>query len=211
MGKKLKEKMHIENSVFDRLKKTISIQDNEFDRIYQESIKILSDLHWTPVDVAVKASKLLVTSKETKVLDIGSGVGKFCLIGATTTDGFFTGVEQRELLVNISKKISETYSVANTEFIHSNVTEIDFSNYDSFYFFNSFYENIVDMWPKIDSSVELSLSNYKKYNRHLYNELEKLKSGTRVVTYCVSDKNIPDNYLLEDTYFDRFMKFWIKE
>lgn len=203
--------MDTNNYVFDRLKESILIRDNEFDQIYQDSIKILSDLHWTPVDVALKAAELLVDSPNTKVLDIGSGAGKFCLVGASATVGFFTGVEQRSFLVKLSKKIALQYDIKNTDFIHSNIMDVNFSNYDSFYFFNSFCENIIDIWPKIDSSVETSLSNYKKYTVYVHNELAKLESGTRVVTYCSEDIEVPNSYLLKEVYFDDLMKLWVKK
>ena len=47
------------------------VDDLNFDNIYPHSIKILSDVHWTPLEVALKASELLVKNSETKVLDIG--------------------------------------------------------------------------------------------------------------------------------------------
>lgn len=198
------------NYIFDRLKESIVIQDSEFDRVYQDSIKVLSYMHWTPVNVAMKAAELLVESPETKVLDIGSGSGKFCLVGASSSDGFFTGVEQREFLVNMSKTIAQQYDITNTDFIHSNIMDIDFANYDSFYFFNSFCENIINIAPKIDDSVDVSFETYDKYTAYVRNELAKLKSGTRVVTYCSEDIEIPKNYLLKEVYFDDSMKLWVK-
>jgi len=75
-------------------------------------------------------------------LDIGSGAGKFCLIGAASTKGLFYGVEQRKELVNLCKSIAKTHQINNVEIFHSNITEISFSDYDAFYFYNPFYENI---------------------------------------------------------------------
>ena len=72
-----------------------SIEDEKFDLIYPAQIRQLSALHWTPVAVAAEAAKFLVTAPETRVLDIGCGPGKFCLVAASLTDGHFSGVEQR--------------------------------------------------------------------------------------------------------------------
>ena len=44
-------------------------------------------MHWTPVHVARRAAQFLVTGPETRVLDVGSGPGKFCLVGALATQG----------------------------------------------------------------------------------------------------------------------------
>ena len=68
-----------------------SVEDEKFDLIYPPQIRELSSLHWTPVAVAAEAAKLLVTAPGTRVLDIGCGPGKFCLVGASLTDGRFTG------------------------------------------------------------------------------------------------------------------------
>ncbi len=187
------------------------VDDHEFDNIYPHSIKILSDVHWTPLEVALKASELLVKTPETKVLDIGSGSGKFCLIGASYTEGLFTGIEQRKFLVDISKKMSEEYNIKNADFIHANILHIDFSEYDAFYFFNSFEENVFDIWPRIDYAVELSVSKYDEYNAYIFEQFEKLASGTRIVTYCSSDKQIPDSYDLEESCFDNLMRLWVKK
>ena len=59
-----------------------SIEDEKFDQIYPARIRKLSPLQWTPVRVAAEAAKLLVTVPGTRVLDIGCGPGKFCLVGA---------------------------------------------------------------------------------------------------------------------------------
>ena len=72
-----------------------SIEDEKFDQIYPARIRKLSALQWTPVRVAAEAAKLLATVPGTRVLDIGCGPGKFCLIAAALTDGHFTGIEQR--------------------------------------------------------------------------------------------------------------------
>lgn len=77
------------------------VEDEKFDRIYPKRVRDLSSVFWTPVAVAAEAAKLLVTSPGTSALDIGCEAGKFCLVGATVTEGVFTGVEQGEDLVEL--------------------------------------------------------------------------------------------------------------
>ena len=100
-----------------------------------------------------------VKNENDMVLDIGSGAGKFCVIGALHTKGTFHGVEQRRNLHIISKKLVKEFEVTNVKFIHSNIDRITFFNYNAFYFFNPFEENI---YPKnrIDDNVPLSFSKY---------------------------------------------------
>ena len=74
----------------------------------------LAQGHATATDLA----DYLVKKSGTKILDIGSGAGKFCLIGAIHTKGNFTGVEQRENLVAHSNKIASRYEIDNvTKFL----------------------------------------------------------------------------------------------
>ena len=79
------------------------LTDLEFDRVYPSWVRRLSDMHWTPVEVARRAAALLAVDPTTRVLDVGSGVGKFCLIGALTTRATFVGIEQRENLVTVAR------------------------------------------------------------------------------------------------------------
>ena len=76
--------------IFKYIEKGISIEDDEFDEIYPEEIRPMAFTHFTPVEMAIKAAKYLVQKSGTKVLDIGSGAGKFCMIGSACTDGHFT-------------------------------------------------------------------------------------------------------------------------
>src|SRR5437764_13050168 len=70
-----------------------SIEDEKFDLIYPAQIRKLSSVFWTPVAVAAAAARLLVTAPHTRVLDIGCGPGRFCLVAACLRDGRFAGLE----------------------------------------------------------------------------------------------------------------------
>src|SRR6266540_532514 len=101
-----------------------SIEDEKFDQIYSARIRKLSLFQWTPVCVAAEAAKLLVTAPGTRILDIGCGPGKFCLVAAALTDGQFTGIEQRADLATAARKAAARLQLANVEIIYGNVTEI---------------------------------------------------------------------------------------
>src|SRR5438132_13813648 len=81
-----------------------SIEDEKFDLIYPAPIRKLSSVFWTPVAVAAAAAKLSITDRNCRVLDIGCGPGKFCLVAASLTGGLFTGVEQRSDLVAVARQ-----------------------------------------------------------------------------------------------------------
>src|SRR6185437_914320 len=65
--------------------KNATLTDSDFDAIYPAPVRRVSASFWTPVSVAVRAADLLVDDPSTRVLDIGSGVGKFCIVGAAFT------------------------------------------------------------------------------------------------------------------------------
>lgn len=187
-----------------------SIQDEKFDLIYPRHLRELSSTFWTPVAVAAEAAKLLVTAPDTRVLDIGCGPGKFCLVAASLTDGRFTGVEHRTGLIEAARQATKDLGFADVEFIHGNVTHIDFSAYDAFYLFNPFEENMFD-GHKIDRAVPLSPELFRRYTSHVSAQLGARPIGTRVVTYMGYADDIPACYYCEETLFGDDLKLWIKQ
>jgi SAM-dependent methyltransferase len=196
-----------------------SVEDEKFDLIYPPEIRELSSLHWTPVAVAAEAAKLLVTDGAcravglakagARVLDIGCGSGKFCLVGASLTDGRFTGVEQRSDLIAAARQAATELKLSNVEFIHGNVMDVAFAEYDAFYLFNPFEENM-HYGHKIDSAVRLSPALFKRYTSHVAAQLGARPIGTRVVTYAGYADDIPACYYCESAHFGDDLKLWIK-
>jgi len=80
-----------------------TITDSDFDDVYPSPIRRVSASFWTPVSVAARAARLLVRDASTRVLDIGSGAGKFCIVGAAVTGASFTGIEHRGHLVEVAR------------------------------------------------------------------------------------------------------------
>jgi SAM-dependent methyltransferase len=187
-----------------------SIEDEKFDLIYSQQIRKLSSIFWTPVAVAAVAAKMLVTAPDTRVLDIGSGAGKFCLLGGSLTDGRFTGIELRSDLVAAARQVATDLGLANVEFIHGNVIDVDFTAYDAFYIFNPFEENMFD-GHKIDRAVPLSRELFKRYTNHVSTCLGARPLGTRVVTFAGYADDIPACYSCESALFGDDLKLWIKQ
>ena len=105
--------------------------DEQLNKLYPTSIQALASRHWTPLQITQMVTPFLVTHPGVKVLDIGSGVGKFCVAGAYYKPyATFYGVEQRKDLLDHAQKASNTLGLQNVHFIHSNITDLDFSQYD---------------------------------------------------------------------------------
>lgn len=184
--------------------------DKIFNSLYPNPIQEVAEKHWTPLEVAKKAAAFLATSPEVKILDVGSGSGKFCLTAAHFHPlTFFYGIEQRANLVELSTELGMKLQLANASFICNNITNIDFGRFDHFYFYNSFYENITGT-QKIDTSIPYSEELYNYYNRYLHKQLDKKPAGTRLVTYHSFGIETPSGYEIVHTDYNEFLKFWVK-
>ena len=186
------------------------VSDEHFNRLYPPAAQKLALRHWTPLSVARKAAGFLAAENDVKILDVGSGVGKFCLVAAHSKPrAFYYGVEQRKELVYNAETARLILCLENVSFIHGNFTQLDFRNYDHFYFYNSFYENLA-FTSKIDDSIAYSGELFNFYNRYLYKQLEQKPAGTRLATYHSLEDEIPPGYHVVGSEMDNLLKFWIK-
>lgn len=193
---------------FSDLKNHANIKDHQFDLIYPIDLRKLSPLHFTPVEIAKTAAKLLNSNLKSQILDIGAGAGKFCTIGSVLAEGFYTGVEENERMVQVANKIIKKSNLTKVEMILSNVLDLPFSEFTSFYFFNSF-SKFLDRanYLYLDQNQML----YKKYTSYVKQSLDGMPVGTRVVTYFSEGKEIPDSYAISLSLHDHKLKLWIRK
>lgn len=183
--------------------------DEDFDAFYPIKMRKLSATQWTPVAIARKAIGFLADRPGIRVLDLGSGTGKFCLIAASHSQAIVTGVEKRENLIRLAKKMAENYKNENVEFIHGDIKTIDFKEYNAFYFFNSFEENI-NLTDKLEAENSIDEGLYKEYCQFLHEQFELAPEGTKVVTYCGQNTEIPESFSLVKSQNKGKLKFWQK-
>ena len=184
--------------------------DAAFDWMYPEQVQLLSLKHWTPLAAVRKAAEFLA-EPNARVLDIGSGIGKFCLAaGYYFPETYFYGVEQRHELIYYAEEAKGYTRLPNVNFIYANITQVNFKEFDHFYFYNSFYENI-EPDNEIDDTIEISESLYTYYTQYLFKALDQKTPGTRLVTFHISGEEVPLSYKLADIDCNGLMKMWIKE
>jgi SAM-dependent methyltransferase len=183
--------------VADRLRAGRASSDADFDQIYDDDwLRQISALYWTPVAVARRAAKLLTAGGRRRVLDVGSGVGKFCIVGALTTGAQFVGVEQRPNLAAAARVAAIRLGAERAVFVVADFAALDFSAFDSFYLFNPFEELVNAEINPIDGTTELSPILFDHHVRSFVNKLSEAPRGARVLTYFGYGGPRPPGYRL---------------
>ncbi len=187
------------------------VSDREFDALYPPRVRALSSVFWTPARVALRAAALLAPTPGTRVLDVGSGVGKLCIVAAASTNATVTGIEHRERLVSVARTAAERLGVS-ARFIHGDLCDVNWRRFDAFYFYNPFYENVDCMGACIDAAVELSQRRFLIDVQLALEALAHAPCGTRVVTYHGLGAELPPVYRLESSECagSDALKLWIK-
>jgi len=170
------------------------VDDRAFDRLYPLEIRRASRVHWTPVEVAVRAARLLADRPGLRLLDIGSGVGKFCIVAAASVNASVTGVEHRRHFVRIARGAAARIGVDIT-FVAGTLADCDPRDVDGIYLFNPFAENLSSK-DHLDQSVELSEERFWRDVESTHRFLHEAPVGTRVVTYCGWGGEMPAQYCL---------------
>lgn len=182
--------------------------DASLHQLYPPFVEPLAVHHWTPLDIAFKAAQFLAVGKHPRILDIGSGVGKFCLAGAWMhPDAYFYGIEQRRQLVPVAEAARDRLRLSNLAFFRGNFTQLDFRQFDHFYFYNSFHENR-NASNRIDDQISYSEELYFYYSRFLYRRLNEMPPGTRLVTFHSDGDEVPVSY--QEVGVDGELSYWIK-
>jgi hypothetical protein len=186
--------------------------DADFDLVYPERIRRLSWVHWTPVTVAARAATILTNAGASRILDVGSGVGKFCIVGAMVTPARFVGVERRRNLVDIAGVAAKELGASRATFVHASIDEFRFEGFDGVYLYNPFFEQISRYLPPIDDSVGYSPKTYKALTEAVTAQLATLDTGAAVVTYHGFGGLMPRSYRFmgDEPAGDDLLDLWIK-
>lgn len=197
------------SEVFKKLCNGEIVSDEEFDALFPAEFHEHSNRHYTSVFIAQKAIEFLTEDPAARILDIGSGTGKFCLIGAVTTKNEYVGVEYRPKFVDAANALTQVECIKNTRFICDTILNIDFRDFDNFYMFNPFLEH-KDPSAKMDQDVADLAQSYEVFRNYVYDQYSKLPVGTRVATYYVGKDQFPDSYKMVAGFYGGTLCFWEK-
>ena len=196
--------------MFKTIFRSKTVTEENFNLLLPEYLQKASRLYFTPVHVARIAAQWLTEGGEKKILDIGAGVGKFCIVGANYSNSHFYGIEYRPSLAQLANELITHYGVENATILQTDVVDVDFSNYDAFYLYNPFYENLLST-HRLNNEVELSGTLYGHYLKYTEYQLGKSKPGTRLVTYHGNNFEIPDSFEKIKESEDGKLKLWTRK
>ena len=188
------------------------VSDRVFDQLFPEPVRRVSSRFWTPINVARKAANILAGGHG-PVLDVGAGVGKFCILGALTTDAEFHGLEHREELVAIANGVIEALGLSSrARVFHGTLDDVEWARYSSFYFCNPFEENIFPEARRYDDCVVLSKTRFEQDTARIERELDAAPVGTRIVTFHGLGARVPATYrqCVDETRGNPLLRAWMK-
>jgi SAM-dependent methyltransferase len=131
---------------------------------------------WSTVDVIDESLKLL--KPKDKILDIGSGIGKFCLIGARLYPHIhFTGIEMSERRVIIANRLKKAMNLDNVTFVHADFCDVykDYLDFKYVYTFNPFDMGVHEKMKQEDYEGGAMFVFRQTLNSYLSN----LKKGSK--------------------------------
>lgn len=186
------------------------LNEERFMNLLPDELKVKDKRFFTPAEIAIKSAIWLSGKDKRKILDIGAGVGKFCAFAGKYTNSKIIGIEMRPQLVTIAMQMLKVFKIRNAKVLHGNITDFEFSDFDAFYIYNPFHENIVQHL-RMDDSILLSQDFYSAYVHHTLTQLSKAKAGTRLVTYHGNNYEVPGSYVVVEEHKGGELKFWVKE
>jgi predicted RNA methylase len=186
--------------------------DAAFDGVYEERVRALSSQHWTPVAIAARAARLLTMAGATRILDVGSGAGKFCIVGALSTRAELVGVERRADLVAVARRAAAQMGATRATFIHAKVEALTFDGFDGLYLYNPFFEHISRNLPLVDRTVERSGRAHRRVVRAVEAKLRAMPAPVVVVTYHGFGGQLPPpfRHVGDEPAGNDRLELWIK-
>lgn len=186
------------------------IEDEVFDRCYPPTHRHRSEIHWTPVDVALLVGRWFSRASNPRVLDVGAGVGKLCHVGALATNLVWIGIERDATMVRIATRVARALNVGSqTTFLHAEALQHEWSSYGAVYLFNPFSEACIE--GEIDPLTRQAAYVHEVLS--VEQRLIALSPGTLVATYHGFGGDMPSALERVETAnaHDGAVELWIRK
>lgn len=168
------------------------VTDDAFDEIYPSVIRRASSVHWTPLRVAARVIELLDLEEGERLLDVGAGAGKFCIVAAAMSRARVCGVERRPELVEVAREAARRMKV-EVELLEGSFDPTLAQDFNALYFFNPFALPV----PLSDAPIYSA----ERYEGHAAKDVElaeeffgHARRGTRIATFCGFGGAVPVGY-----------------
>jgi SAM-dependent methyltransferase len=201
----------------DRVAKLIAsghyLRDSAFDRFLRDDLREASFRHWTPMVVALKVAAWLDEAGVTTVVDIGSGVGKFCIVAAMASRCSFTGIEHRPRFVEAADALAHLFGVEHrVQFTVGAIEPATIPSAEAYYLYNPFGENLFDQEERLGDEVELGLLRYENDVSVMESFFDRAPAGTLVVKYNGFGGQMPPSYdrVHVDPTLPSLLRMWRK-
>lgn len=197
-------------AIGDALRRRGPVSDAEFDQVFPDELRDRSYLHWTPVAVAIRAAELLAPSPDVRVLDVGAGVGKVCLIGALVTGAMWWGIEQDAVQVAAANHAAWALDITpRTRFVHGDGSRLVWDEFDAFYFYNPF--GTVMLAPHASPFVRYA--TIQSTLHRVEQRLAATRPGTRVATFYGFGGHLPAGFtrLAREPAGDDALELWVRD
>jgi SAM-dependent methyltransferase len=164
-----------------------AVSDAVFDTLYPSELRSRSELHWTSIAIARRAIAML---DGRKVLDVGCGTGKVCLLSRLLGGQAWWGVELEAPLIDAANAAAYALGIRDdVRFIHGSAWDLEWSQFDAFYFFNPF-----PVLPEDPRNAFQKFGVFAAECSRAEERLASLRPGTRIVTYHGFGGDMPEGY-----------------
>jgi SAM-dependent methyltransferase len=147
---------------------------------------------------------MLGADAKARFMDIGSGVGKLCTLLSFLTNLEIFGLEQREDLFKISQTVAIQNSLSRVHFIHGNMLDLNWQEYDIFYLYNPFQEHTIGESSDIgliDRNIALDGKYYAQYISEVFRQMTWLEPGKKVIIYHGYGSAMPPSMKLVRSHY----------
>ena len=169
--------------------------DRAFDSRLPDDLRTRSRLHWTPLAVATLAAQWIDELGIRSVVDIGSGVGKFCVAAALSSQATYIGLEQRARLVKVARALAHSFDLGErVRFVHGIFGSDEVPSAEAYYMYNPFGENLFGPESQIDGDIEVSEDRYRGDIMVTEQLLADVPLGTFIITYNGFGGDIPPTF-----------------
>lgn len=187
------------------------VTDDAFDEVYPIAIRQASAVQWTPVRVAARVVELLELGEGERLLDVGAGVGKFCMVASARSGAEVHGVERRPELVAIAREAARRMGIA------VQIAEMSFApdmatSFDAAYFFNPFALPLV-----LPGEPAYAADRYDGHAAADVTAAEdffaRARPGMRIATFCGFGGAVPPGYerRAREPWDGGWLELWRKE